>query len=269
MGVSRTCFFDEAQTHPEVRSAVRAAIETLRNLGATVQVIDLPLVEFGQAAQWAISYSEAFAFHRRNFFGRRLDYGDRFLQKIATGGLVTAEEVVTAQQVRRRITDGFLSALEQVDAIVAPTTGFPANRVDGGYPTGDHGHLTRPVSLTGLPALSVPCGFTAQGLPVGLQIVGRAWEEERVLAIGHAYEQATDWHRRRPAFTTSDSPDAAPTAAGPSHLDAGWAMDAMRLNGLTFLEERDAAPIARTLGPIKDQLRRAQKYLPDSARPYA
>jgi aspartyl-tRNA(Asn)/glutamyl-tRNA(Gln) amidotransferase subunit A len=250
LGVPRAGFFE--QCHPDVLAAVRTAIDTLCNLGATAVDVDLPFVEYGYAAQWTISYSEAYAYHRSNFFSRRRDYGDRFLHKIASGAFLDAEELVTAQRLRTAITYGFLAALQNVDVIVAPSTGYPANPVDGAYGGGDQAHLTRPVSLTSLPALSAPAGFTATGLPVGLQVVGRAWEESLVLRVGHAYQQATDWHRREPPLM-SFPPDT--TAAAPamtdSRFDAAWILDYARLHGLSFVEESDAGAIAASTAPAK------------------
>ena len=88
------------------------------------------------------------------------------------------------------------------DAVVMPTSPVPATPIAGTPP--EHAMVrprnTMPFNLLGLPAISVPCGFTRDGLPVGLQIVGKAFDEAGVLRIAHAYEQATDWHRRRPSL---------------------------------------------------------------------
>ena len=266
LGVPTACFFDNC--HSEVLAGVRAAVETLRGLGASVEEVDLPLVEYGYAAQWAISYSESYAIHRANFLARSRDYGARFLHKIASGAFLTAEELVTANRLRTVITGGFVAALGRVDALLMPSTGHPANVVDGPYGGGDQAHLTRPVSLTGLPALSVPCGFTSTGLPIGLQVVGRAWEEGRVLGIGHAYQSATDWHRRRPPLAPGTTIDDAPAPTAPDGpCGPAWILDYARRNGLTFVEEADAAPVAASVAPVKEQLARGRERLDGSVEP--
>ena len=152
----------------------------------------LPHSCYGSSASWTIAYTESFAFHRANFFARSRDYTHAFLHKITGAACLTAEERVTAQRLRQVITSEFLTALADVDAIVTPTTAYAAYPIGGTSPQADMRSLTRPVSLTGLPALAVPCGFTSTGLPVSMQLVGRAWEESTLLRIGHAYEQ-TRW----------------------------------------------------------------------------
>jgi aspartyl-tRNA(Asn)/glutamyl-tRNA(Gln) amidotransferase subunit A len=90
----------------------------------------------------------------------------------------------------------------KIDVLVTPTTAFTATRIEDELAaSGRESHIHRftcPFNLTGQPAISLPCGFDGQGLPVGLQIAGRRFDEETVLRVAHAYEQATDWHLRRP-----------------------------------------------------------------------
>jgi aspartyl-tRNA(Asn)/glutamyl-tRNA(Gln) amidotransferase subunit A len=107
-----------------------------------------------------------------------------------------------AQQVRTLIRQDFGKAFEKVDVIVTPTTPAPAFRA--GEKTGSPLQMyladifTISVNLAGVPGISVPCGFTSQNLPVGLQIIGRHFDEESILKIAYAYEQSTDWHKRKP-----------------------------------------------------------------------
>ena len=132
-------------------AAVRTAIETMQQLGATVREVDLPHSCYGSSASWSIAYSESFAFHRANFFARSRDYTPAFLHKITGAACLTAEERVTAQRLRQVITAEFLAALAEVDAIVTPTTAYAAYPIGGTSPQADMRSLTRPVSLTGLP----------------------------------------------------------------------------------------------------------------------
>src|SRR5262245_12895485 len=266
LGVPRSYYFEHAD--PEVVAAVRTAIETMQQLGATVREVDLPHSCYGSSASWSIAYSESFAFHRANFFARSRDYTPAFLHKITGAACLTAEERVTAQRLRQVITAEFLAALTQVDAIVTPTTAYPAYPIGGTSPQADMRSLTRPVSLTGLPALAVPCGFTSTGLPVSMQLVGRAWEESTVLRIGHADEQAAGWYTRRPPLEAKPVPQPTPPSEPPAgSVDAQWVLDFARLTGLSFVTEADAAPIAAALSPVKAQLAEARQRLAPSCEP--
>jgi len=266
IGVPREYFFEEGD--PEVLAAVRAAVETMRQLGAIVREVELPHAPYGPGASWAIAYTESFAFHRSNFFGRSRDYTPAFFHKIAGAAFLTAEERLTAQRMRQVITAEFLAALQGVDVIVTPTTAYPAYPIGGASPQADMRSLTRPVSLTGLPALAVPCGFTGIGLPASMQLIGRAWEEGTVLRVGHAYEQATEWHRRRPPIQPGPLPGTRPPAPpDPDALDPQWVLDFARLTGLSFVEESDAGPIAASIGPVKALLEAARERLEPGVEP--
>lgn len=268
VGVPRAFFFEDAD--PEIIQAVDRAIELLTVLGAEVREIELPHAAFGPSSSWTIAYSESFAFHRDNFFARPRDYTTPFLHKITAAACLTAEERVTAQRVRQVITAEFRAALDRVDVIVTPTMGYPAHPVDGASPQTDMHSLTRPISLTGLPALALPCGFTETGgLPASLQIVGRAWQEGGLLRIGHVYEEAAGWQRRRPGFVSSppsERPSTRPDAVDPA-IDATWVLDLARLTGLTYVTEADAGPIARHLAPVKAQLAAARARLDKRVEP--
>jgi aspartyl-tRNA(Asn)/glutamyl-tRNA(Gln) amidotransferase subunit A len=141
LGVPRSYFFE--QGHPETIAAVYAALDTMRQLGADVREVDLPHARYGSSASWTIAYSEAFAYHRASFFARARDYTAAFLHKIAGAALLTAEELITAQRIREVITHEFLEALRDVDALVTPTTPYPAHPVDGSAPEGDMRSLVR------------------------------------------------------------------------------------------------------------------------------
>src|SRR5262249_47632858 len=196
LGVPRSYYFEHAD--PEVVAAVRTAIMTMQQLSATVREVDLPHSCYGSSASWSIAYTESFAFHRANFFARSRDYTPAFLHKITGAAFPPAGETLTSHALRQAFTAESLTAPTAVAAIGPPTAAYPAYPIGGTSPQADMRSLTRPVSLTGLPALAVPCGFTSTGLPVSMQLVGRAWEESTVLRIGHAYEQAAGWYTRRP-----------------------------------------------------------------------
>jgi len=123
------------------------------------------------------------------------------------GKLVGAEQYLAAQRLRTRLYDEMRAALARVDLLATPATVLAAPRLDElQVRVGDREmgtleavcRLSGPFNLTGLPALALPCGFTGDGRPIGLQLVGRPFAEADVLAAGHAYQRATNWHRRRP-----------------------------------------------------------------------
>ncbi|MBI4505002.1 MAG: hypothetical protein HY691_05665 [Chloroflexi bacterium] len=270
LGLPRGFFF--AQSDSEVVAALHAAVEVMERLGAEVREVEVPHAAYGLAASWAIAYSEAFAFHRAGFLARPREYTPAFLHKITGAACLTAEERVTAQRVREVVTAEFMAALEAVDVIVTPGSPHPAQRIGAPLPA-PSGLLTRPVSLAGLPALAVPCGFSRAGLPLSAQLVGRAWQESTVLRLAHTYQEATDWHRRRPPFSGGADPgppaQLAPQVApaeGPL-VDAGWVLDWARLIGLSYVGEADAAPIAASIAPVKAQLGAARAWLDAGVEP--
>ena len=182
--------------------------------------------------------------------------------------MLTADELVTARRLREMVTTEFLNALKQVDVIVTPTTAYPAHPI-AGQPAESITHsLTRPISLTGLPSLALPCGFASGGLPVSMQLTGRAWEEGTVLRLGHAYEQATNWSKvRAPLNADTNPPEHVPEPALPSAIDANWVLDYARLTGLSYVTADDAEVLAQSIGPQKTQLHRAREAIDMNVEP--
>jgi aspartyl-tRNA(Asn)/glutamyl-tRNA(Gln) amidotransferase subunit A len=153
------------------------------------------------AAVSCIMLSEALAFHRKWMEERPDDYSDSVRYRLELGAGFLAIDYVQAQRFREIAVQACRDEVfTKVDLIAAPATQTPAPRID----ESDLGvtlgliRATNPINLLGLPAVSVPCGFTAAGLPFGLQLIGRWWDEATVLRAAHAYEQATDWHNQRP-----------------------------------------------------------------------
>lgn len=260
VGLPGPAFFTGSD--PDVLEAFYGAVKKMEELGASMEEIDLPPAGYGAGSSWTIAYSEAFAFHRACFARRWADYTPAFRQKITTAALLSSDDFVTAQRVRQAITSAFLSALEGVDVIVTPTASHPAHPIGQASPAPEMLTFMRLVSLTGLPALSVPCGFSRAGLPIGIQLAGRMWAEAAVLGIGHVYEQATEWHKRRPPLQPRPVPVYAPVAAGgQGQVSAPWVLEMAARLGLDFITPADAAPIAKQVGPVKGQLADARKWL--------
>jgi aspartyl-tRNA(Asn)/glutamyl-tRNA(Gln) amidotransferase subunit A len=205
IGVPRA--FCEALVHPDVARAFEAALVELRAAGAEVSDVAIPsLVHTGPMLGAIIMAEARSAAAPLLARGRdRLGIDVRIYLELAK--LVTTDHYLAAQRLRTRLYDETRAAFARVDVLATPATVLPAPRADelmvtlGDTETGVVEaicRLTGPFNLTGLPALALPCGFTAGGLPVGLQLVGRPFAEADVLAAGHAYQRATDWHHRRP-----------------------------------------------------------------------
>lgn len=222
IGVPKEYFIDGMEQ--EVADAVHAAIRHLAGLGAEIVEVSLPHTEYALPVYYIIAPAEASANLARYDgvrFGPRVEKGELWQTYKATRGLFGAEVkrrvmlgtyalsagyydayYAKAQQVRTLIKRDFDAAFEQVDVIAAPTT--PKTAFKFGQNTNDplamylEDVFTLPGSLAGVPGLSLPCGFDSLNLPIGLQLIGPAFREEVVLRVGHAYEQTTEWHRRKP-----------------------------------------------------------------------
>lgn len=191
IGVPRKYFFDDLD--PEVAAAVEKAIAEISTLAEGTRELNLPVDE-----DRTLQAAEAYAYHRERVASSPELYDPETLRRIRTGEHVTESEYQSAlaklQQSRREIAQRF----DEIDVFITPTTPFPAPRIAD--LTQDPSLLrpaelrllrnTRPINVWGLPAISVPCGFTEKGLPIGLQLVGPPGGEKKVLRAAHAYEQA-------------------------------------------------------------------------------
>jgi aspartyl-tRNA(Asn)/glutamyl-tRNA(Gln) amidotransferase subunit A len=198
-----------ADTHEEVRTAVQAAAARLAELGATVEAVSLPLLPLAGAVFMALADSEGAGLHARHLREQPGDYDAGTRRRLVAAALLPAGLYHQAQRARVLIRRQVLDALGPHDALLAPMAHTAAPPIAAGQAPitskADVGprFFTRrsyasPASLAGVPALSVPCGFTAAGLPIGLQVIGRPFDESTILTLAHSYERATDWHRRRP-----------------------------------------------------------------------
>lgn len=192
---------------PAVEAAFEAAIRTLEGLGARVSVIEVPRARYALVASSTTMYSEVTTAHARWIRERPDDYGEDTRARVRLGFAVTAVDYARAQRLRRLIADDYAGAFRSVDLVACPTTPQVATPISGGLAAlKDPGftvenspyNLLRLFALVGAPAISVPCGFSPDGLPIGLTIAGRAFDERRVIQLAAAYEDATDWHRWRP-----------------------------------------------------------------------
>ncbi len=231
IGVPKEYFV--AGIEPEVEASMRAAVKVLEKLGARAIEVNLPHTEYAVAVYYLVATAEASS-NLARFDGVQYGYRSRRGGKAADGALVDTftrtrgegfgEEAkrriilgtyvlsagyydayyLRAQKVRTLIKGDFDRAFGRCDAIVTPTS--PTAAFKTGEKTGDplamylSDIFTIPANLAGIPGVSVPCGFTGSGLPVGLQILGKPFAEATILRIAHHYEQATDWRLRKPKF---------------------------------------------------------------------
>jgi len=194
----------------EIASGVREALRAFEGLGARVGDLALPDPEVMADVCNVISRSEAVAIHGRLLRERPDDIQPVVRARLELGFRIPAHQYLQALRLRARLTRTFVrEVFSETDLLVAPVIPEPAPRLSHATEgaaeelaqrQGRFSRLTRPFNGWGLPALSVPCGFSRDGLPLALQIVGRPFDEATVLRAGHAYEQSTTWHRRRPSL---------------------------------------------------------------------
>ena len=205
VGLVRELFFERLD--PEVRAAVESAARALAGLGVHVEEVRLPRIHHAGPATFAIITAESMAYHEPYLKTRASEYGADVRARLLTGQFVLATQYLKAQRARQVLRAEVDGVLARVDALLLPTTPIPAPRLDerevavDGVTDDVRGWLTRctrPINLTGHPALSVPCGLTTGGLPIGLQLVGRQFDEATVLRLGHAYEAVSPFRDHRP-----------------------------------------------------------------------
>ncbi|HTK88951.1 MAG TPA: Asp-tRNA(Asn)/Glu-tRNA(Gln) amidotransferase subunit GatA [Verrucomicrobiae bacterium] len=226
IGIPREYFIDGMD--PEVERAVRAAVDVLRGLGAKTEEVSLPHTEYGLAAYYLIGPAEAssnLARYDGVKYGLRLPgardivemesrtraagFGKEVKRRIMLGTYALSAGYYDAYygqalRVRTLVARDFQQAFQTVDAIVAPTTpgvAFKIGEKEDPLQMYLNDVFTIPTSLAGLPGVSLPAGFTLAGLPIGLQVIGKAYDEATVLRVAHAYERATDWHARKPTLS--------------------------------------------------------------------
>lgn len=207
VGLLRSFFLESAT--PEVRGAVDAAATTLAKAGAVVDDVVLPSVRHASAGALAVVGTEAMAYHAEWLRTRRADYDPEVSTRLMLGAFITGVHYVRGQQARALIRREVDEALARHDVLLAPATPMTAPAIEerqtvlGDGPSDVRSaliRLTRPFNFSGHPACSVPCGFTPGGLPIGMQVVGRPFDEATVLRAADAYQRLTDWHARRPVL---------------------------------------------------------------------
>ncbi|HEU5347215.1 MAG TPA: amidase [Ktedonobacterales bacterium] len=215
IGIPTSYFFSPIDR--EIEAAVRAAVDTFVSLGATVVELAMPAALEGFFDFYrGVQRPEAYTYHRdMGWLTTRADrYSPTVRANIEAGADISASDYIHAQQIRRAVTAEMLALMTQVDVLFTPTMAMPAPRADesdtplragGEIVPGGTLRCTFPFNMTGQPALSLPCGFTSEGLPIGLQIAGARFGEATMLRLGHAYQRVTTWHTRQPQIPAQAS----------------------------------------------------------------
>lgn len=199
IGVPRHFFVGATGASRETVQAIERAIKVLGRLGAKIEEIRLPDYELFSTCGRIIMFCEAFAIHEQDLRNRPLDFGAATYQRIALGAFVTASEFVQTMRLRRELAIEVNRQLQRCDALLTASTLAPAPRFDDVVrKPSDSPVQTMPFNVTGNPAMSVPTGLSEAGLPLSMQIVGRAFDEPTVFRIAAAYENETRHYLRRP-----------------------------------------------------------------------
>jgi aspartyl-tRNA(Asn)/glutamyl-tRNA(Gln) amidotransferase subunit A len=199
-----------AHVQPAVDRAIRGALATLQSLGMQVEDVAMPSIHGNISAQLTIESCEPSTYHQEWLRTRAADYGDDVRTLLELGEMYLATHYLQAQRYRSVLRKEFLEGFRHVDAFITPTLPFTATPCGATEVVIENGQredmlsaimqFTGVPSLAGLPALSIPVGFDDDGLPVGMQVIGRPFDEGTLFRLGHAYQGATDWHTRAPVL---------------------------------------------------------------------
>jgi aspartyl-tRNA(Asn)/glutamyl-tRNA(Gln) amidotransferase subunit A len=188
-----------ATSDAEILIAVREAAKVFEKMGAQVKEIDFSRSRDIREVSRVILHSDAAAYHRQRLQDTPDDFMPSLVPRLKRGQKHTAVEYALAKREQQRIKQEFDTFFADYDLLLMPTTPKAACAFDDPEAF-ELACFTAAFNLIGVPALSVPCGFTQVGLPIGLQLIGHHWDEARLLRAGYAYEQVTDWHLSRPVL---------------------------------------------------------------------
>ena len=193
---------------PDIRDGVLKAVEVLGELGAELREVSIPLIVHAGVISSTLSTIEGAEVHKGWIRERPGDYDHNNRVRILTGSIIPAQAYYKVQKLRSMLRRRILDAMDEVDYLVFPTQSIQASVIPTSASvgtkdeirTGFYGRIsfTAPANLAGVPAISVGCGFTADKLPIGLQVLGKPFNEAGIMNVAYAYEQATPWHNMRP-----------------------------------------------------------------------
>lgn len=207
IGIPKTYFYERLA--PEVDKAVRAALKNIERAGARMVEVSLPKIAVHRAVWLHIASPEAYSYHETHLRKHAGQYGRDVRGRLEAGRMLLSVDYVRAQRTRAIMKEECKRIFDTVDVVITPTVPIAAPRIDDLHVPWDSGaetaaaslsRFTRFFNIVGLPAISIPCGFTTDGLPVGMQIAGKPFDESTVLRVAHAYEQDAGWFERRPTM---------------------------------------------------------------------
>jgi aspartyl-tRNA(Asn)/glutamyl-tRNA(Gln) amidotransferase subunit A len=201
VGVPRANWFNENRgTDSETEAIFDNALKTLESLGAVVVEIDGRPFSLARKANQTILTAEAYAYHEKRFQKEPEKFGSSVRRRMLEGAFLSAADYITALRARTVLNEQIRANFSAVDIVVTPSAPRPPDAFETLDPNEQNQRpsFTNPFNLTGLPAISLPCGFTQDNLPVGLQIAAPPFAESAVFRVAYAYEQTTEWHKRRP-----------------------------------------------------------------------
>jgi aspartyl-tRNA(Asn)/glutamyl-tRNA(Gln) amidotransferase subunit A len=207
VGIPSNYFFEDLA--PAVEAGIQRALRDLEGLGTKMVPVDLPGIPIHRATWLQIASPEAYSFHEIYLQTHGALYGADVRARLEAGRVLLSIDYVRAQRARMLMKEQCKRLFDRIDVIVTPTVPIPAPRIEDLQKPWGKGsettvaslaRFTRFFNIVGLPAISIPCGFTSDGLPIGMQIAGKAFDESTVLRVAHAYEQHAGWLDRIPAI---------------------------------------------------------------------
>ncbi len=204
VGVPRRNWFDEnLGIDPKTEAVFNQALKVLESLGAMVVDLDGKPFSLARKANQTILVCEAYAYHEKTMQETPLMFGSSVRRRILEGAFLSAADYLTAQRARAVLNKQICANFAEVDIFAVPSAARPPESFEGMDPNEQNlrPSFTNPFNLSGLPAISVPCGFTEAHLPAGIQFVAPALQEATCFRVAYAYEQATEWHKQRPAIS--------------------------------------------------------------------
>ena len=185
----------------EVLHTVRETTKVFEAMGCKIHKVNIEWMRDAALANKTMTQADGAAVHRDRLKEHPEMFGDDIRRRLEDGAKTTSTEYIFARRAQAEVQKRCELFFESTDFLIVPTTPIAAPTIEGHDAVEQAGRLTRftaPFNLAGLPAISIPCGFTKEGLPVGLQIISRAWGDAKVLNAAYAYEQATEWHKKFP-----------------------------------------------------------------------
>jgi aspartyl-tRNA(Asn)/glutamyl-tRNA(Gln) amidotransferase subunit A len=206
VGVPRDFFFDNL--HPDIAAAIEKAIDVFRQLDAEIREVKLSNVKLEVSTDRTLASAEAYAYHEPYVSASPELYQPATLARIQSGATISASEALAASRELQASRNDIQKVFEEVDVLLTPTVPIPPPAIADlqAHPENLRPQEllmlrnTRPFNVWGIPTISIPCGFTKDGLPIGLQLAAAPWRGVALLQAAQAYEQATDWHNKRPVL---------------------------------------------------------------------